>query len=57
MKHRKTDAEYIKRLERTIDQLETENERLRAESARYLNNWVAAQDLTSYRNLQLMLAK
>ena len=35
---RETDAEYIKRLEAIINSLEAENERLREERNRYLDN-------------------
>lgn len=37
--------------------LKEENERLRKESARYLSNWIAAQDLAYNRMIQACLKK
>jgi hypothetical protein len=46
----------IKKLRLRIAELERENDKLRKESSEYLSNWIAAQDLASWRQV-LMLVK
>jgi hypothetical protein len=46
---------YYKFISRILE-LERENEKLRQESALYLGNWVAAQELASWRQV-LMFVK
>jgi len=46
----------VRDLKLRIFELERENEKLRQESAEYLGNWIAAQDLASWRQV-LMLVK
>jgi hypothetical protein len=45
----------LRRAQANIRRLETENEKLRAESSDYLDKWVQAQDLAAHRNLMLVL--
>jgi hypothetical protein len=42
-------------LQARIRKLECQNETLRKESNQYLSNWVAAQDLASVRQVQLLI--
>lgn len=51
------ESSEVRKLRLRILELEKENEKLRAEASLYLGNWIAAQDLASWRQVLVLVGK
>lgn len=51
------ESSEVRKLRLRVIELEKEVEKLRCESAKYLGNWIAAQDLASLRQVLALAGK